>query len=63
MNDLAQSIADAAENAVAVCEQLRGEPLDYSESSLVAVEEIMAISVEYAVSGRPVPTREVPAWN
>jgi hypothetical protein len=42
MDDLTQNIAEAAEDAVAVCEHLRGEPLDYSEASLAAVEETLA---------------------
>jgi hypothetical protein len=42
VDDLAQDIADAAEDAVAVCEHLRGEPPDYSEASLAAVEETLA---------------------
>jgi hypothetical protein len=42
MSGLARDIAEAAEDAVAVCEHLRGEPLDYSEASLAAVEETLA---------------------
>jgi hypothetical protein len=42
MDTLAQDIAEAAEEAVAVCEHLRGEPLDYSVASLAAVEETLA---------------------
>jgi hypothetical protein len=42
MDDLAQEIAEAAEDAVAVCEYLRGEPLDYSQASLAAVDETLA---------------------
>jgi hypothetical protein len=42
LDDFAQEIARAAEDAVAVCEYLRGEPLDYSEASLAAVEEALA---------------------
>jgi hypothetical protein len=41
-DDFAQEIAHAAENAVAVCEYLKGEPLDYSEASLAIVEETLA---------------------
>jgi hypothetical protein len=42
MDDLAHDIAEAAEDAVAVCEHLRGEPPDSSEASLQAVEEALA---------------------
>lgn len=42
MGDLARDIAEAAEDAVAVCEYLGGEPLDYSEASLAAVDETLA---------------------
>jgi hypothetical protein len=42
MDDLARDIAEAAEDAVAVCEQIRGEPMDFSEASLAAVEETLA---------------------
>lgn len=42
MDDLAQGIAEAAEHAVAVCEYFRGEPLEYSEASLVAVEQMLS---------------------
>src|SRR4051812_42311223 len=41
VDDLARDIADAAEDAVAVCEHLRGGPPDYSEASLAAVEETL----------------------
>jgi hypothetical protein len=41
MDDFAQSIAEAAEDAVAVCEHLRGEALDYSEASLTVVDETL----------------------
>jgi hypothetical protein len=41
MEDFAQSIAEAAEDAVAVCEYFRGEPLDYSEGSLTLVDELL----------------------
>jgi hypothetical protein len=41
VDELAQEIARAAEDAVAVCEHLRGAPLDYSEASLAAVEETL----------------------
>ncbi len=40
-NELAQQIADAAENVAAVAEYRRGEPLDYSDSSLAVVEELL----------------------
>jgi hypothetical protein len=39
---LARDIAGAAEDAVAVCEYLRGEPPDYSEASLAVVDEALA---------------------
>ena len=42
MNDFAQEIARAAEDAVAMSEYLRGQPLDYSAASLAAVEETLA---------------------
>jgi hypothetical protein len=42
MADFAQEVAKDAEDAVAVCEYLRGEPLDYSEASLAAVQETLA---------------------
>jgi hypothetical protein len=42
LDNLAQDVARAAEDAVAVCEYLHGEPLDYSEASLAAVEETLA---------------------
>jgi hypothetical protein len=42
MDDFAQHVAEDAEDAVAVYEYLRGEPLDYSEASLAAVEETLA---------------------
>jgi hypothetical protein len=42
VDELARDIARAAEDAVAVCEYLRGAPLDYSETSLAAVEEALA---------------------
>jgi hypothetical protein len=45
MDDFAQSIAEAAEDAVAVCEHLRGDPLDYSEGSLAMVDEILTEGV------------------
>jgi hypothetical protein len=41
MDDLAQDIARAAEDAVAVCEHLGGTPLDYSAASLAAVQETL----------------------
>jgi len=41
VDELARDIAQAAEDAVAVCEYLRGVPLDYSEASLAAVEEAL----------------------
>ncbi len=41
MDDFAGSIAEAAEDAVALCEHLRGEPLDYSEGSLTIVDAIL----------------------
>ncbi len=42
MNDFAQYVAQAAEDAVAACEYFRGSPLDYSEASLALVEETLA---------------------
>jgi hypothetical protein len=42
MDALARDIAEAAEDAVAVSEYLRGEPLDYSEASLMDVAETLA---------------------
>jgi hypothetical protein len=42
MDDLARDIAEAAADAVAVCEYLRGEPPDYSAASLAAVDEALA---------------------
>ncbi len=41
MDDFARSIAEAAEDAVAVCEYLRGELLDYTEISLTVVEKTL----------------------
>lgn len=41
MDELARDIARAAEDAVAVCEYVRGAPVDYSEASLAAVEETL----------------------
>jgi hypothetical protein len=41
VDDLAQDIAGAAEDAVAVCEHLLGAPLDFSEASLAAVEQAL----------------------
>ena len=41
MDELTQQIARAAEDAVAVCEHLHGIPLDYSEASLVVVEDTL----------------------
>jgi hypothetical protein len=42
MDDLAHDIAEAAEDAVAVCEHLYGESLDYSEASLAALGDALA---------------------
>ena len=42
MDALSHDIAEAAENAVAVCEHLGGEPLDYSEASLAEVDKTLA---------------------
>jgi hypothetical protein len=47
MADLARDIAEAAEDAVAVCEYLRGKPLDYSEASLAVVEEALAEAADW----------------
>jgi hypothetical protein len=41
VDELAQDIAQAAEDAVAACEYLCGSPPDYSEASLAAVEEAL----------------------
>src|SRR5262245_39823600 len=41
MDGFAQSIAEAAEDAVAVCEYVRGEALDYTEASLTLVDETL----------------------
>jgi hypothetical protein len=41
VDELGREIARAAEDAVAVCEYLRGAPPDYSEASLDAVEEAL----------------------
>jgi hypothetical protein len=42
VDDLACDIAAAAEDAVAVCEHLRGERPDYTAASLAAVDEALA---------------------
>jgi hypothetical protein len=47
MDDLTRSIAEAAEDAVAVCEYLHGEPLDYSEVSLTVVDETLTEAAEW----------------
>jgi hypothetical protein len=38
VDELTHEIAQAAEDAIAVCDYLGGTPLDYSEASLAAVE-------------------------
>jgi hypothetical protein len=42
VDEFADNIAQAAEDAVAVCEYLCGAPLDYSEASLAAAEQTLA---------------------
>lgn len=47
MDELARDITHAAEDAVAACEYLRGERPDFSEASLAAVEEALAIAADW----------------
>jgi len=47
MDELTQQVVDKAERAVDQLRQRAKEPLDYSESSLVAVEEMLAEASEF----------------
>ncbi len=53
MDELTRDIADAAAQAVAMCTSRGGGTLDYSEASLVRVEEMLAEAADFVPGMTP----------
>lgn len=53
MEELVQDIADAAAKAVEMCESEDGSELDYSETSLTVIEDLLAEAADWAAEMTP----------